>query len=130
VVPLKPKDDWESVKAFSHAVVSHLAKLLPDRFSAVAGPKNRVGKIFVDYLRNAQGATTICAFAARTREGLPVSVPVFREEVAKLRGGNQWNIHNLQERLGEMEGNDPWEGYAKVRQTLTAAMRKKLGMKP
>jgi bifunctional non-homologous end joining protein LigD len=129
VVPLKPKDDWESVKAFSHAIVSHLAKLLPDRFSAVAGPKNRVGKIFVDYLRNSQGATTICAFAARTREGLPVSVPVLREEVAGLKGGNQWNIHNIHERLLEMEGNDPWEGYAKVRQTITATMRKKLNMK-
>jgi bifunctional non-homologous end joining protein LigD len=130
VVPLKPKDDWDSVKAFSHAIVNHLAKLLPDRFSAVAGPKNRVGRIFVDYLRNAQGATTICAFAARTREGLPVSVPVFREEIAELKGANQWNIHNIHERLEEMEGNDPWAGYAKVRQTLTATMRKKLGMKP
>ena len=129
VVPLKPKDDWDSVKAFSQAVVNHLAKLLPDRFSAVSGPKNRVGKIFVDYLRNSQGATTICAFAARTREGLPVSVPVFREEVAELKGGNQWNIHNIHERLGEMEGNDPWAGYAKVRQTITATMRKKLNMK-
>ncbi|WP_040262445.1 DNA ligase D [Pseudomonas massiliensis] len=129
VVPLKPKDDWESVKAFSHAIVSHLARLLPDRFSEVAGPKNRVGKIFVDYLRNSQGATTICAFAARTREGLPVSVPVSREEVAGLKGGNQWNIHNIHERLAEMEGNDPWEGYAKVRQTITATMRKKLNMK-
>jgi bifunctional non-homologous end joining protein LigD len=130
VVPLKPKDDWETVKDFSHAIVSHLAKLLPDRFSAVAGPKNRVGKIFVDYLRNSQGATTICAFAARTREGLPVSVPVFREEVAELKGGNQWTIHNVHERLAEMEGNDPWEGYAKVRQTITATMRKKLNLKP
>lgn len=130
VVPLKPKDDWETVKDFSHAIVSHLARLLPDRFSAVAGPKNRVGKIFVDYLRNSQGATTICAFAARTREGLPVSVPVFREEVAELKGGNQWTIHNVHERLAEMEGNDPWEGYAKVRQTITATMRKKLNLKP
>ncbi|WP_263264554.1 DNA ligase D [Pseudomonas sp. RIT-PI-S] len=130
VVPLKPKDNWDSVKDFSQAIVKHLAKLLPDRFSAVAGPKNRVGKIFVDYLRNSQGATTICAFAARTREGLPVSVPVFREEVAELKGGNQWNIHNVHERLGEMEGNDPWADYAKVRQTITATMRKKLNMKP
>jgi bifunctional non-homologous end joining protein LigD len=28
----------------------------------------------------------------RTREGLPVSVPLFREEVAQIKGGNQWNI--------------------------------------
>jgi len=129
VVPLKPKDGWNNVKAFSQAIVNHLAALLPDRFSAIAGPRNRVGKVFVDYLRNGQGATTVCAFAARTREGLPVSVPIAREEVAELKGADRWNIHNIHERLEQMQENDPWAGYGAVRQTLTAAMRKKLGMK-
>ncbi len=86
VVPLTRKLGWDEVKGFSHAIVSHMAKLLPDRFSAVSGPKNRVGRIFIDYLRNGLGATTICAYAARTREGLPVSVPIFREEMAELKG--------------------------------------------
>jgi len=45
------------VKSFSQAVVKYIAKLIPDRFSAVLGPKNRIGKIFIDYLRNAKGAT-------------------------------------------------------------------------
>ena len=48
----------EEVKSFSQAVVKYIAKLIPDRFSAVLGPKNRIGKIFIDYLRNAKGATT------------------------------------------------------------------------
>ncbi|HEX8596179.1 MAG TPA: DNA ligase D [Pseudomonas sp.] len=127
VVPLKPKAGWDEVKAFSQAIVTHMAKLLPDRFSAVSGPKNRVGKIFIDYLRNSQGATTICAFSARTRDGLPISVPVLREEVAALKGANGWNIHNFMERLADQD--DPWAGYAKVKQTITADMRKRIGMK-
>lgn len=127
VVPLKPKADWDEVKAFSQAIVTHMAKLLPERFSAVSGPKNRVGKIFIDYLRNSQGATTICAFSARTRDGLPISVPVLREEVAQLKGANGWNIHNFMERLADLD--DPWAGYAKVKQTITAEMRKRIGMK-
>lgn len=128
VVPLTRKLDWDEVKDFSHAIVSHIAKLLPERFSAVSGPKNRVGKIFIDYLRNGLGATTICAYAARTREGLPVSVPVFREEVAELKGGNQWNIHTVQERLAEV-GNEPWAEMKKTRQSITAEMRRRVGMK-
>jgi bifunctional non-homologous end joining protein LigD len=127
VVPLKPKAGWDEVKAFSQAIVTHMAKLLPDRFSAVSGPKNRVGKIFIDYLRNSQGATTICAFSARTRDGLPISVPVLREEVAELKGANGWTIHNFMERLADQD--DPWAGYGKVRQTITADMRKRIGMK-
>lgn len=126
IVPLKPKDEWEQVKAFAHALVDHMASLMPDRFSAKAGPKNRVGKIFIDYLRNAEGATTACAWGVRAREGLPVSVPVAREEVAGLKSAARWNIGNVAERL---QGDDPWAGYGKVRQGITQKMRKAVGLK-
>ena len=128
VVPLKPKADWDSVKDFSHAIVSHMAELLPERFSAVAGPKNRVGKIFIDYLRNGLGATTACAYGARAREGLPVSVPITREEVAQINSGSQWNIHTLHERLADL-AVDPWADFHRSRQSITATMRKRVGMK-
>ncbi|RMS11928.1 DNA ligase D [Pseudomonas coronafaciens pv. coronafaciens] len=128
VVPLTPKDNWDTVKRFSQAIVQYMAKLIPDRFSAVLGPKNRIGKIFIDYLRNGKGATTINAYAVRTREGLPVSVPIFKEEIHEIKGANVWNIHNLHERLGRL-GDDPWKDYAKTKQTITADMRRKLGLK-
>jgi bifunctional non-homologous end joining protein LigD len=128
VVPLTRKHGWDEVKDFSHAIVSHMAKMLPERFSAVSGPKNRVGRIFIDYLRIVLGATTICAYAVRTREGLPVSMPIFREEVPTLKGGNQWNIHNAHERLAEV-GDEPWADLKKTRQTITAEMRRRVGMK-
>jgi bifunctional non-homologous end joining protein LigD len=128
VVPLTRKLGWDEVKDFSHAIVRHIANLLPERFSAVSGPKNRVGRIFIDYLRNGLGATTICAYAARTREGLPVSVPLFREEVAEIKGGNQWNVRNVHQRLAEV-GDEPWADMKKTRQSITAEMRKRLGLK-
>ena len=128
VVPLTRKLGWDEVKDFSHAIVSHMAKLLPERFSAVSGPKNRVGRIFIDYLRNGLGATTICAYAARTREGLPVSVPIYREEVAELKGADQWNVSNVHQRLAEV-GDEPWADLKKTRQSITADMRKRLGLK-
>ncbi|MHB2247421.1 DNA ligase D [Pseudomonas fitomaticsae] len=128
VVPLTRKHGWDEVKDFSHAIVTHMAKLLPERFSAVSGPKNRVGRIFIDYLRNGLGATTICAYAARTREGLPVSVPLFREEVSEIKGADQWNVGNVHERLAEV-GDEPWKDMKKTRQSITAEMRKRVGMK-
>ena len=128
VVPLTPKADWDAVKSFSHAVVKHIANLLPDRFSAVSGPENRVGRIFIDYLRNGLGATTICAYSARTREGLPVSVPIFREELKEIKGANVWNIQNIHQRLGAL-GVDPWADMPGTKQTITAQMRKRIGLK-
>lgn len=127
VVPIKPKLDWDTVKDFTHAVVNHLAKTLPDRFSDKAGGKNRVGRIFIDYLRNGRGATTVCAWSARTRAGLGISVPVRWDELAGLTSGSQWTVKNVHTRLDV--GNTPWADYAKSATTLTKAM-KTLGFKP
>ena len=38
---------------------------IPQRFVAKSGPRNRIGRVFIDYLRNGWGATTVCAWAAR-----------------------------------------------------------------
>ena len=126
VVPIKGGKDWDTVKSFSQAIVKHLASTLPERFAFKSGAKNRVGKIFIDYLRNGQGATTICAWAARVRPGLGISVPVEWDELKSLKSGDQWNVTNVHTRLDR--GNDPWTGYAKAAKTLTAAM-KQLGFK-
>ena len=126
VVPLTRRAGWDEVKGFSHAIVNYLATLFPDRLSAVSGPKNRVGRIFIDYLRNSKGATTACAYSLRAREGLPVSVPIWREELVQLKAANTWNIANVRERLAEVE--DPWADLGKVRQSITARMRKQLGL--
>ncbi|NHZ33576.1 DNA ligase D [Massilia rubra] len=126
VVPIKGGLDWDTVKDFSQEVVRHMALTLPERFAFKSGPKNRVGKIFIDYLRNGRGATTACAWSARVRPGLGISVPVGWDELAALKSGDQWTVHNAHTRLDH--GNAPWDGYAKAAKTLTAAM-KKLGFK-
>jgi len=127
VVPIRPKHDWDTVKAFSQAIVAHMAQLIPDRFVLKSGPANRVGKIFIDYLRNGRGATTVCAWSARTRSGLGISVPLAWEELDQLKSGNQWQVGNVHERLAV--GNAPWNGYARSARGIDAAM-KKLGFKP
>lgn len=110
VVPLRKQHDWDTIKAFSQAIVVHLARTLPKQFVAKSGPKNRVGKIFVDYLRNGFGATTVAAWSARARPGLGVSVPVGWDELAKLSGGAHWTIATIHTRLDA--GNAPWSDYA------------------
>jgi len=122
VVPLAPRLEYETVKSFSQAVVQHLAKTIPSRFVAKSGASNRVGKLFVDYLRNGHGATTAAAFSARARPGLGVSMPVSWDELAKLKSGAQWTIATAREHLS-FQSADPWAGYWKEKQTLTAAMK-------
>ncbi|MDB5851773.1 MAG: ligD [Rhodoferax sp.] len=127
VVPIKKTHDWDAAKGFSQAVVTHLSRTLPKMFVSKSGPKNRVGKIFIDYLRNGLGATTVCAWSARARPGLGISVPVEWAELPALRGGDHWTVRSAQTRLDK--GNEPWAGYARAARSLTAAM-KTLGFKP
>jgi len=125
VVPIRRHYAWDPVKDFSHAVVEHLAQTIPSRFVARSGPKNRVGKIFVDYLRNGFGATTVAAWSVRARAGLGVSVPVEWDELLQLKSGAHWTLANVEERIAI--GNAPWTGMDRQRKGLAAAMRK-LGM--
>jgi len=126
VVPIKPKLDWDTVKDFSHAVVNHLGKTLPEHFATKSGAKNRVGRIFIDYLRNGRGATTVSAWSARVRPGLGISVPVRWEELPELTSGAHWTVKTVEERLAL--GNTPWADYDKSATTLSKAM-KTLGFK-
>ncbi len=128
VVPIAPRFDYETVKGFSQAVVQHLARTIPARFVAKSGPSNRVGKLFVDFLRNGHGATTAAAFSARARLGLGVSMPVSWDDLAKLKSGAQWTIATAREHLS-FQTSDPWSGYWAARQPLAAAM-KTLGYAP
>ena len=120
VVPIQPRYDWAHTKAFSKAIVHHLADTLPTLFVTKSGPKNRVGRIFIDYLRNGLGATTVSAWSARARPGLGVSVPVQWSELHTLVSANQWTIRNVQHRLEA--GNAPWKDYTKFAKSLTHAM--------
>ncbi|MDR5832497.1 DNA ligase D [Caballeronia sp. LP006] len=128
VVPLTRRQSWDEVKAFSQAVAQHITRVVPDRFSAVLGPKNRVGKIFIDYLRNGRSSSTVAAFSVRARPGLAVSMPIAWDELEEVKSGDQWSMLEAVKRQRFLY-RDPWDGYWRTRQGITLAMRRAVGMK-
>ena len=120
VVPLAPKLNYEEVKRFSQAAVVHMARTIPSRFVAKSGGSNRVGKIFIDYLRNGHAQTTAAAFSARARPGMGVSMPVAWEQLTTLKSGSQWTIATAREYLS-FQTADPWTDYWKAKQSLHRA---------
>ncbi|SAK94529.1 DNA ligase D [Caballeronia hypogeia] len=127
IVPLVKQAGWDEMKDFSQAVAQHMASTLPKLFSSKMGMQNRKGKIFIDYLRNNRGSSTVAAFSLRARPGLGASVTLSWDELDDVQSGDQWNIGNVRERLDALK-TDPWAGYDKARKRLTAAMKKRLGM--
>lgn len=129
VVPFVPKLPWPMVKKFSQDVVLHIAQTIPQRFVSKSGSRNRVGRIFIDYLRNGHGATTVSAFSARARPGLGVSMPASWEELEELTAGDHWTIQTALQRVEAAGYVDPWAEYADIRkvQQIGAAIRKLAG---
>ncbi|SDS09109.1 bifunctional non-homologous end joining protein LigD [Halopseudomonas sabulinigri] len=124
IIPVARHLDWEAAKNFTKAISRFMAEQLPERFVDKMGPRNRVGKIFVDYLRNQRGSSTVAAYSVRARPGLAVSVPIARSELDHLRSAAQWHIGNLSERLQQLEA-DPWADYHN-RQRVTKSMWERL----
>jgi bifunctional non-homologous end joining protein LigD len=127
VVPLSRRHEWDEVKDFSLAVAESIAADAPGRFLTKASKKERAGKIFIDYLRNAEGATTVAAYSVRARAGAPVSTPLHWDELGGRLKPASFNVKAVPRRLAGLR-TDPWKAFRRAGQTLTAPMRKKLGL--
>jgi bifunctional non-homologous end joining protein LigD len=128
VLPLTRRLDWDEVKAFTKAVTETVAGAAPGRYTSKLPKASRKGKIFIDYLRNGRGATSICAYSTRARPGATVSTPLFWEELEQGVRADSFTVQNLPERLEKLPA-DPWEEFFQVRQSITSAMKKAVGMK-
>jgi bifunctional non-homologous end joining protein LigD len=120
-VPIRPEHEYDKIKLFSQAVVQHMARTLPQRFVAKSGPRNRRGRIFIDYLRNGWVQSTAEAYSARARPGLGVSMPVDWKQIEQIESGAHWNIVSAPPYLDSLRA-DPWARYWKTRQSATSAM--------
>jgi bifunctional non-homologous end joining protein LigD len=128
VVPItRGRADWDEVKAFTRAIAVSMAAEAPTRYTATITKAKRTNKIFIDYLRNGRGATAITTFSARARPGAPVSVPLAWEELDSPIRPIDLTISTAPRFLAE-RARDPWEGIASVRQSITAEMKRKVGL--
>ena len=121
IAPLVPGLEWPDVKAFCRGFATQLASREPDRFVANMSKAKRVGRLFIDYLRNERGATAISPWSTRSREGAPCAVPVSWSELPDLAAPNMFAIEAAAARARRP---DPWRGYFSTKQEITAAALK------
>lgn len=126
VLPIRPGLEWDDVKAFTKAVSERMVANAPKRYTAKLPKASRKGKVFIDYLRNGRGATSIVAYSTRAKSGAPVSTPLAWEELEEGVRADTFNVRNLPERLESLDA-DPWAGFFEVRQSITKAMRAAVG---
>jgi len=122
VVPLVRRHDWSEAKQFAGTLAQRLARRWPDHFVATSAHAKRTGKIYVDYLRNARGATAIASYSTRARPGATVATPLDWDELTTELHPEDYHVGTVPERLAALLG-DPWAGLSGLRQSLTARRR-------
>ncbi len=127
VVPLTPKLGWPAVKGFSKWVAERLTELRPEEFTANPALRARQGRIYIDYLRNGRGATAVGAYSPRARSGAPVSTPLHWSEVERGVRPEAFAVATVPARLAALDA-DPWAAIDKLRQSIGAAVRRRLGI--
>jgi bifunctional non-homologous end joining protein LigD len=126
VVPIRATLDWNAAKGFTRAVADVLVRTFPDRFTATASKAQRKDRIFIDYLRNAEGATAIAPYAVRARANAPVSTPIDWAELDADVRFDHFNVRTVPERLATLR-KDPWGGFGTTKQTVTRAAFRRIG---
>jgi bifunctional non-homologous end joining protein LigD len=127
VVPIEPTRGWDEAKEFCKAVAELLVRTFPDRFTSKLTKATRQGRIFVDYLRNAENATAIAAYSVRAKANAPVAMPIAWEQLKDDLRFAHFNVRNVPALLRRRR-RDPWAELPDVRQKLTDAMLRQVGV--
>lgn len=115
VVPLRPHADGERFKQFAKRVALLMEERFPDAFTADISKKTRTGKIFLDWQRNTQSATSVAPYSLRARDGAPVSMPIAWEELSRVAPSGV----TLKSAVKRLEKPDPWADFFEVKKKQT-----------
>lgn len=126
VAPLVPDFDWNELKLLTKTLAENLTKDRPDEYLAKSAKASRPGKIFIDYLRNSRGATSVCPYSTRAKKQAPVSTPLRWDELSPTLHPMDFTIDTLPKRLAGLK-KDPWEGFFELKQRIPSRAAKRLG---
>lgn len=118
VAPMIPEHDWGVVKQFAHGFVLALERAQPGLYLTKMTKSARVGKIYLDYLRNERGATAVAPFSPRARAGAPVSRPL-PWSALKLKERPLFYVSNYETWQTPLS-RDPWRALTQIQQSLSA----------
>ncbi len=114
VVPFKPAVDWDTFHDFARNIAVIMEQKWPDRYTSNVRKANRKNKIFIDWIRNGRGATSIAPYSIRARKGARISMPIAWEELDTVAPGGV----TMEDALKRINGNDPWQDFFLIDQKL------------
>lgn len=114
VIPFEPTASWDAFHDFARRVAQAMEQRWPDRYTSNVRKAQRKGKIFIDWIRNGRGATSVAPYSLRARDGAPVAMPITWGELDEVAPGDI----DMAEALTRIAADDPWDGFFDISQSL------------
>lgn len=120
VAPFDRGPTWGRLKHFCESFADAMVAHRPDAYVATMSKAKRSERIFIDWLRNARGATSVTSWSLRARPGAPVAVPLRWDELGRIRTAAAFDLAKATRRAATL-GDDPWAAMYTLRQALPGA---------
>jgi bifunctional non-homologous end joining protein LigD len=122
VAPAEATVPWKEVKSFAKGVSAEMAADAPDKYLTTASKADRIGRIFIDYLRNDPTSTAVAPYSTRSRKGAPVAMPLRWEQVKAGLDPCDYTVETVPALIARQR-SDPWAEMLEVRQKLPEGPR-------
>ncbi len=110
VVPTHKLKTWENARDFSQNIAKLMEVKWPDKYTSNIRKEARKGKIFIDWIRNTKGATSVAPYSLRVREKPRISMPIKWSELDKVKPDGI----TMDMAIKRLKRKDPWEGFYDV----------------
>lgn len=114
VVPLTPSANWEQIRSFARGLAQTMEMKSPQHYTANLRKDKRQGRIYIDWVRNGRGATSVSVFSLRGRRGAPLSWPIGWSDLEWI-APNQVTLKNFREYLKTVGS---WDEFFTVKQRI------------
>jgi len=115
------KMDWPTAKTFAQDVCLAIAADAPDRYVVNMAKAKRVGRIFLDYLRNDRLSTAVAPLSPRARALAPVSFPLNWSAVKTGLDPKKYTVRTAPALLKRTKA---WSDYCDAERPLEDAIAK------
>lgn len=112
VVPFGASVGWETFGCFAKRIAQFMETKWQSKYTSNVRKASRKGRIFIDWIRNGKGATSIAPYSIRAKSGARVSMPIAWAELSEVAP----NGITMQEAIARIKKPDPWVRFFKVQE--------------
>jgi len=114
IVPIKPSAGFKKFQAFAKKIALYMEAKWPDRYISNNRKTQRKNKIFIDWMRNIKGSTSVAPYSLRIKKNGTVSMPIAWRELDKIAPDEI----TMQDAIKRLRRHDPWKNFTNINQEL------------